>query len=527
MYYKTLFVDLDNTLYSHDECHNHALSVVSKYLASKYHIDNATTVYYSCRLSVKSDTVGSCNRVLYFKKMVELLRLPGDETLKLNDIYWDAFYSVIKPHSGVCEFLQWHKSINIKVVVLTNFQTEHQLKKLQALQISQYVDMLITSEEINSSKPDSKIFLTALYQARTEPHEVMMIGDDYEADIVGAQNVNIKLCVLFPGSRVISGSVFHTMTSQCPWENLLLLLQSHHKSLCNLVEMSKFFGERFDLVQAGGGNISVKLCDVNMLAIKASGTALGSMTINSGYSVVRCDSLEIYGGSGRASIETTMHQVIPHLYVVHLHPIITNRMKTEALTGLFPKALILPYVKPGSELTVMLKGTLQPHHNMVFLQNHGIIMYGSDISKIMHKVDKICIICEKHSNMDFSRYRESNAVSAIMRRYDGNLVSYRVPMLPGELYVPRTPDCVAYCGAEISILDEKSIITYMKKYGVLPSLVLYNGSLYAVANSLYRCADIKDVYISNSMMDADMVSLGTEDIEDIISWDAEKYRKSI
>ena len=48
----------------------------------------------------------------------------------------------------------------------------------------------------------------------------------------------------------------------------------------NFVEISKYAGERFDLVQASGGNSSVKITDTKML-IKASGFLLSDINENS------------------------------------------------------------------------------------------------------------------------------------------------------------------------------------------------------------------------------------------------------
>ena len=55
--------------------------------------------------------------------------------------------------------------------------------------------------------------------------------------------------------------------------------------LNKLIKLYKYAGERFDLVQAGGGNSSVKLENGEML-IKASGFILSDVEINNGYSKV-------------------------------------------------------------------------------------------------------------------------------------------------------------------------------------------------------------------------------------------------
>ena len=60
--------------------------------------------------------------------------------------------------------------------------------------------------------------------------------------------------------------------------------------ITNLVRISKYAGERFDLIQAGGGNSSVKLSDNSML-IKASGFLLSDLTFERGYAKV--DNLKV------------------------------------------------------------------------------------------------------------------------------------------------------------------------------------------------------------------------------------------
>ena len=58
-----------------------------------------------------------------------------------------------------------------------------------------------------------------------------------------------------------------------------------YKEINNLIEISKFAGERFDLVQSAGGNSSVKLNNGNML-IKSSGVTLSDLNFNFGFTKV-------------------------------------------------------------------------------------------------------------------------------------------------------------------------------------------------------------------------------------------------
>ena len=52
----------------------------------------------------------------------------------------------------------------------------------------------------------------------------------------------------------------------------------------NLAKLSKYFGQRYDLIQAAGGNSSIKLN--KQMFIKSSGYSLAELSISNGYSKV-------------------------------------------------------------------------------------------------------------------------------------------------------------------------------------------------------------------------------------------------
>ena len=58
-----------------------------------------------------------------------------------------------------------------------------------------------------------------------------------------------------------------------------------YKEINSLIEISKYAGERFDLVQSAGGNSSIKLKNGTML-IKSSGVTLSDLNFNFGFTKV-------------------------------------------------------------------------------------------------------------------------------------------------------------------------------------------------------------------------------------------------
>jgi len=76
-------------------------------------------------------------------------------------------------------------------VMLTNGFIEVQGIKMESAQIRNYFQEVVYSEEAGVRKPHRAIFELALKKANAQPEDVIMIGDDWEADILGARNAGI------------------------------------------------------------------------------------------------------------------------------------------------------------------------------------------------------------------------------------------------------------------------------------------------------------------------------------------------
>ncbi len=76
--------------------------------------------------------------------------------------------------------------------IITNGFKEVQHIKLKNSGLDRFFNIVVTSEQVGVKKPHQKIFKYALNEANALAKESIMIGDDLEADILGAQNVGIK-----------------------------------------------------------------------------------------------------------------------------------------------------------------------------------------------------------------------------------------------------------------------------------------------------------------------------------------------
>jgi putative hydrolase of the HAD superfamily len=78
-----------------------------------------------------------------------------------------------------------------KLHIITNGFLESQEMKMSRTNLKQYFEEVFISEVIGLYKPDIALFNHALVAVGAESHEVLMIGDSLEADILGAKNAGI------------------------------------------------------------------------------------------------------------------------------------------------------------------------------------------------------------------------------------------------------------------------------------------------------------------------------------------------
>lgn len=147
--------------------------------------------------------------------------------------------------------------------------------------------------------------------------------------------------------------------------------------------MSARIGRNADLIQAGGGNTSIKLDGT--LWVKASGKWLIYAEKEDLFLPVPLDaSAEHPIEHGlRPSVETAMHAVIPHPCVIHVHSVNTLAWASMAAApACFAERLDglrwewIPYVHPGLPLAQRIQEASGSRPDVFVMQNHGLIVAG-------------------------------------------------------------------------------------------------------------------------------------------------------
>ncbi|MBP9887013.1 MAG: class II aldolase [Leptospiraceae bacterium] len=352
----------------------------------------------------------------------------------------------------------------------------------------------------------------------------------------------------------------------------------------NFILMSKYAGERFDIVQAGGGNSSVKLEDGSML-IKASGFSLSEITNEKGY--VKLDNKKvnevlsnselleitdkrkrekassdligncILDSTGKPSIETFLHSLLGK-YTLHTHPIAVNAITVqkdwkEILTGIFPNAVFVDYKTPGIELALELQKELNIFQKdngnipqILFLQNHGLIVSSSSYEVVIELNESVLEKLENYLGLDFTANKNVTKISKLYNSiYRNQSITYliRSQFLNSVLKDKRElffldsfcPDGQVFCGRKAlnleSLDDADAFFVFEKEFYHPARIILYKDNLYAIAPNVKKAKEMEDVLefqISSLFYSKENRNfLEKEEVIYLENWDAEKYRQKL
>ncbi len=357
----------------------------------------------------------------------------------------------------------------------------------------------------------------------------------------------------------------------------------------DLIAISRFAGERFDLVQAGGGNTSQRFDD-GRLYVKASGMALSAVKNIDEFCCVSWRPLldfldqadaeigprelekqanEVVGAAvktpgRRPSIETLLHCALGNL-TLHTHPIAVTTVACagdwkERLSALFPDGFFVDYKTPGPALALALRKQLvkrdwKPGDTAcIFLQNHGLIVAGARKSVVIQITNDVVDRIAGGLAVNFDKYKLVNFTSQLVNTICGSeLVSYlsedqklmEAAAKTAEVFLtpPLTPDQLVYCGPAALVLESQdqaaaaqAVRNYLQSFRQPPRVVIVKGKgehhVLILGQSLHKCKETEDVLKSvvimlDSAKASAMQFLSQDEVDYLSNWEAEKYRQKL
>ena len=201
--YKTILLDIDNTLFDYPKAEKYAIKTTfedfdffrngseSEFEEKKKEYKVINDLLWE-KLE-KGEITSAELKVERFRMLFEKANLnynPEEFSKKyLKRLGEGAF--LLDGAEELCKYLYGKYRLGI----VTNGMKEVQYSRVGKSSVGKYIDKIIISEEVGISKPNAGIFEYALKELGTkDKKEAIMIGDSLSADIQGGINFGIDTC---------------------------------------------------------------------------------------------------------------------------------------------------------------------------------------------------------------------------------------------------------------------------------------------------------------------------------------------
>ena len=195
---KHIFFDLDHTLWDFETNSNKTFAYIFERNGIRINFNDFMEVYQPINFRYwklfREDKVSKAD--LRYGRLREAFDAIGFDTNdEMIHVLSEEYITYLADHNAlfenalhVLDYLKPQYSMHI----ITNGFEEVQHRKLQNSNLLPFFDQVITSEKVGVKKPNPAIFEYAMELTGAGAHESVMIGDNFEADILGAMNVGMQ-----------------------------------------------------------------------------------------------------------------------------------------------------------------------------------------------------------------------------------------------------------------------------------------------------------------------------------------------
>jgi putative hydrolase of the HAD superfamily len=129
-------------------------------------------------------------RTAYDRAVDEIAGTPISED-EWRPVFESVTTDTLRPNPGAVEAIERLAGTELHVGVVSDVDTEEGMRILETFGVKGRFDSITTSEMVGRTKPDPRMFETALRAADVSPTDAAMIGDRYDHDIAGASAVGM------------------------------------------------------------------------------------------------------------------------------------------------------------------------------------------------------------------------------------------------------------------------------------------------------------------------------------------------
>ena len=186
---KSVLFDLDGTLLDRDESVKQFIMV--QYDRLNHHLSHISQTDYAARF-IELDCHGHVWKDKVYQNLVTEFKITSITWQALLYDYETQFQFHCVPFIGLMEMLDILKQQGYLLGIITNGRGEFQAKAILGLGIKDYFDVILISEIEQVRKPEAEIFNRAITRLGGTAQNSVFVGDNPEADILGAKNANLQ-----------------------------------------------------------------------------------------------------------------------------------------------------------------------------------------------------------------------------------------------------------------------------------------------------------------------------------------------
>jgi putative hydrolase of the HAD superfamily len=127
--------------------------------------------------------------------------------------------SMIRPLPGAMDALRMLKTAGLRLALLTNGAAGPQSAKIDRFGLRPFFDAILIEGEFGSGKPDARVYWEALARLSVLPESCLMVGDNLDWDVRGAQACGIRAAwhnlyrkTIAPGSGFAPDAIIHDIS---------------------------------------------------------------------------------------------------------------------------------------------------------------------------------------------------------------------------------------------------------------------------------------------------------------------------
>ena len=210
-----VFFDLDHTLWDFDKNSGLTFQKIFELNSIAVNLHEFLEVYEPINLNYwklyREEKIDKAS--LRYKRLNDTFNILDFEIKsrvinKLSDDYINYLCTFNNLFDGTLEILDY-LSPKYKLHIITNGFKEVQQGKLNNANINHYFKTITNSEMVGVKKPNPKIFNHALSLANATVEESVMIGDNLEADVLGALDIGLDaICFNYHKENLTNGIKF-------------------------------------------------------------------------------------------------------------------------------------------------------------------------------------------------------------------------------------------------------------------------------------------------------------------------------